>query len=80
MSAKKPERPHIGMCDCVSGQVKRHGYDAATRTLAVEFTRGGVYHYSNVPAKTYNALKQAKSVGAFIATRVRGTHAFTKIS
>lgn len=78
MSEKK-SHPCIGMCACESSQVKAHGYDAATRTLAVEFKSGGVYHYHDVPAKTYDDMKASKSVGKFIGASIKGAHKFTKI-
>lgn len=78
MSEKKPH-PSIGMCPCESSQVKAHGYDAATRTLAVEYKSGGTYHYSDVPAATYNAMKASKSVGKFIGANLKGAHKYTRI-
>lgn len=78
MSEKKPH-PHIGMCPCESSQVRAHGYDAATKTLAVEFKSGGVYHYEDVPPATYELMKAAKSVGKFIGASIKGAHKFTKI-
>ena len=78
MSEKK-SHPCIGMCPCESSQVKAHGYDAATRTLAVEYKSGGTYHYSDVPPATYDAMKAAESVGKFIGASIKGAHKFTKI-
>lgn len=79
MSETKKSHPSIGMCPCESSQVKSHGYDAATKTLAVEFKSGGTYHYHDVPAKTYDEMKAAKSVGKFIGASIKGVHKFAKI-
>ena len=79
MSDKNKPHPCIGMCPCESSQVKSHGYDAASKTLAVEFKSGGVYHYHDVPQKTYDDMKEAKSVGSFIGKSIKGVHKFTKI-
>lgn len=78
MSEKK-SHPCIGMCPCESSQVKSHGYDAATRTLAVEFKSGGTYHYHDVPSATYDAMLKAESVGKFIGSSLKGAHKVTKI-
>lgn len=79
MSETKKSHPCINMCPCESSQVKSHGYDAATKTLAVEFKSGGIYHYHDVPAKTYDDMKAAKSVGKFIGASLKGAHKFTKL-
>lgn len=79
MSDTKPKHPCIGMCPCESSQVKSHGYDAATRTLAVEFKSGVVYHYHDVPATTYDDMKAAKSVGSFIGKSIKGVHKYVRI-
>lgn len=80
MSDNNKPRPSIGMCPCESSQVKAHGYDAASRTLAVEFKNGGLYHYEDVPPETYDAMKAADSVGKFIGASIKGTHKYTKIT
>lgn len=79
MSTTKPKHPHVAMCPCESSQVKSHGYDAATRTLAVEYKSGGVYHYHDVPPATYDAMKEAKSVGSFIGKSIKGVHKYARI-
>lgn len=79
MSTKKSKPPCIAMCNCESSQVKAHGYDPQTKTLAVQFKSGGTYHYHDVPATTYAAMKEAKSVGSFIGKSVKGAHKFTRI-
>jgi len=47
-----------------SSNITKHGYCAETKTLGVEFKNGGVYHYPNVDAADYEALKKADSVGS----------------
>lgn len=77
MSEKKP--PCISMSECSSSQVKGYGYDPETKTLAVEFKSGGLYHYHDVPAETFGAMREAESVGKFIGASIKGAHKFTKI-
>lgn len=65
------KHPHIPLTPVTkSTNVDGHGYDATTKTLAVQF-KSGLYHYSGVPADLAHKLTQAKSVGSFIATEIR---------
>jgi hypothetical protein len=64
-----------------SSNVASVGYDAATRTLAVEFSNGGVYEYDDVPADVADALMQSGSVGrAFHATIKSGGYSARKVA
>jgi hypothetical protein len=57
------------------------GYDAASRTLEVEFASGGhVYRYFDVPADVHAAFLEAKSHGGFFMTGVRDRYRFERIS
>lgn len=47
------------------------GYDATTRTLEVEFKRGGVYKYFDVPASEYAALLSASSIGGYLDAQIK---------
>jgi hypothetical protein len=55
------------------------GYDAATRTLEVQFRNGWLYRYDDVPVEIYRALLAADShdrylkrniVDKFVTTRL----------
>lgn len=70
--------PNFTMKECKSSQIKRHGHCAATNTLCVEFANGGTYHYQNFPAKQYEELCKAESIGKYLHTNVRGKFEFTK--
>lgn len=48
------------------------GHDPATNTLAIEFSKGGIYHYQGVTAKDFAALQAAKSQGSHFGTAIRG--------
>jgi hypothetical protein len=66
-------RPPIELQDVDSSQVKAIGYDLATKTLAVRFTRGpgAIYHYPNVEPDTHAALTSAESVGSYFTQNIR---------
>jgi hypothetical protein len=55
-----------------SSSVAAYGYDEATRTLAVRFLNGGVYHYADVPPETATGLGSAKSIGSYLHAHIRG--------
>ena len=55
-----------------SSQITSVGYDAATETLEIEFTRGGsVYRYSGVSQDTMKAMLTAESVGSFFYKNIK---------
>lgn len=64
----------ITLTPCESSNVKAHGYDAATRTLAIKFAGGATWHYAGVPTEVYQALLAAPSVGSFFASQVRNKY------
>lgn len=66
-------RPAIKLKAVESSQVKAIGYDEATQTLAVTFTRGqgAIYHYPNVAKATYDAFITAESIGAFFGLYIK---------
>ena len=55
------------------------GYDAASRTLEVEFRSGAVYHYHSVPLAVARALAGAESIGGYFMRRVRGAYGYERV-
>lgn len=62
-----------------SGHIHSLGYDAETKTMAVQFARGGVYHYHGVSPEDFNALHGAESAGKHFHANVNGKFKHTKI-
>jgi hypothetical protein len=62
-----------------SSNVRSVGYDADTRTLTVEFHSGARYAYADVPSEEHEALLAATSIGAHLATKIKGVYAVTKL-
>lgn len=70
----------IGITPCESSRIFGHGYDQASRVLALQFKRknpeggdplpGTVYHYAGVEPETYAELCCAESVGKFFGERI----------
>lgn len=66
------ERPPIPLTPVKSSQVAAIGYDPASKTLAVTFTRGShVYHYPEVSPETHLAFVGAKSIGSFFGQHIK---------
>ncbi|MGE0799910.1 MAG: KTSC domain-containing protein [Lautropia sp.] len=61
----------ITLTPCKSAGIKALGYDAATKTLAIEFG-SGVYHYADVPPEVYGEMKASESIGGFYSRSIRG--------
>ena len=80
-TTEKPKAPSIPITPVESSSnVAGWGYDAATSTLAVRFKGGATYHYAGVPQSVLSELREAKSVGGFIGSRiVKGGFAHTKV-
>jgi hypothetical protein len=47
------------------------GYDDGSGILEVVFRTGRTYRYFRVPQKAYDAMLQAKSIGAFFNREIR---------
>lgn len=70
--ADKP-RPQIAMLAVDSSQVAAIGYDATSKTLAVQFRHGAraIYHYPNVEPETFDEFKGAESIGAYFGKHLK---------
>ncbi len=66
-------RPPITLKTVDSSQVKAIGYDEATKTLAVTFTRGAgaIYHYPDVEKSVYEDFIKAESIGQFFGKHIK---------
>lgn len=69
------EKPYtsIPMEQVQSNQIACIGYNAAMKTLAVQFTRGAgaIYHYPNVEPETHAAFMAAESKGKFFGEHIK---------
>ena len=62
-----------------SSNIERIGYDANSNTLRVEFKSNRTYEYSNVPEGVFNDLKNAPSVGSYLAKNIKNSYPYTEI-
>lgn len=63
----------------VSTNVASVGYSRHLRALEIEFVRGAVYRFLDVPGRVYNELLAAESKGHFIFENLRGKYEFVRI-
>jgi hypothetical protein len=61
-----------------SSNIVRFRYEAAAQELFVEFKKGGVYQYFDVPQAIFDQMKAAPSKGAFLAQVVKGTYRYAR--
>ena len=61
-----------------SSMIKAIGYDAATCTLWVQFNRGQIYSYTDVPLEVHQALMAAESHGKYFHKHIRGEYAYAR--
>lgn len=70
--APKPG-PTIHMNPVKSSNIAATGYDAASKTLAIQFKGGGkTYHYEGVPHGLADELSKSESVGKFVVGQIVG--------
>lgn len=61
-----------------SSAIARVGYDSQSMTLAVEWRSAGLYYYYDVAEGTFLELRNAASVGQFVATVIKPAHRYSK--
>lgn len=54
-----------------SSNIAAIGYDHATKTLAVQFKSGDLWHYQGASAEHHRALMSAKSVGKHFHAHIK---------
>ncbi|HUD64925.1 MAG TPA: KTSC domain-containing protein [Candidatus Sulfotelmatobacter sp.] len=62
----------------VSSHIRSVGYDAASRTLEVEFGGGEIYHYHGVSEQEHHDLMHAHSIGKHLNLAIKGKHRHSK--
>ena len=69
----------MDMTNVDSSNVAAVGYDEDSFTLQVEFNKGGIYQYFDVPEHLFEGLRDAESVGGFLAANIKGHYRFSKV-
>lgn len=62
-----------------SSNVAAVGYDVESSTLQVEFNNGTAYQYFDVPEDLFEGLRDAVSVGGYLAAHIKGAYRYSKV-
>lgn len=62
-----------------SSNIEAVGYDEDSSTLQVEFKNGGTYQYFDVPERVFEELRDADSVGKYLAANIKGVYRYSKV-
>lgn len=62
-----------------SSNIEAIGYDAGSETLQVEFKNGSTYQYFDVPERVFEELRDAGSLGAYLASNIKGVFRFSRV-
>ncbi len=62
-----------------SSNIMSIGYDQVTQTLEVEFHKGRIYQYFDVPQAVYEEFICAGSKGAYLATQIKGYYRYARV-
>jgi hypothetical protein len=62
-----------------SSNIAGVGYDEDSQTLQIEFNNGTSYQYFDVPEQVFTELRDAGSVGAYLASNIKGVYRFSKV-
>jgi len=62
-----------------SSNVASIGYDEDSSTLEIEFNNGATYQYFDVPENVFTGLRDADSVGGYLAATIKGTYRYSKV-
>jgi hypothetical protein len=69
----------MDMISINSSAISKVGYDADTATLVLEFTKGNVYEYYDVPQYEYDGLMSAESAGSYASKNIYKAYRQNKI-
>ena len=70
----------IPMHPVKSSTIAAVGYDEDAKELYVEFLKGSVYKYSDVPYSEFIDFINSDSVGKYYLTNIQGKYSSTKVN
>ncbi len=82
MAAANPDevvRSRIKREPVTSSNVASVGYSRHLRALEIQFTRGAVYRFLDVPPAVHRGLIASPSKGRFIAENIRNKYRFVRV-
>lgn len=79
MISKINKDNNMEMQNVESSNIEAVGYDEDNSTLQVEFKNGGTYQYFDVPLHIFEELRDADSVGKYLAYSIKGSFRYSKV-
>ena len=73
------KKENFNIVDVVSSAIKKLGYSKKDKDLFVEFSSGKQYLYHGVPESEFNALVNAKSIGQYFQSEIKGEYDSTTL-
>jgi hypothetical protein len=62
-----------------SSMIRSIGYNMESSTLEIDFLKGGLYNYADVPQGVYDALMGAESHGKYFLANIKNTYSTSKL-
>ena len=62
-----------------SSTIASIGYDPTSMTLEVEFIKGGIYQYFDVPEAVHQEFMAVSSHGKYLHANIKGVYRFAKV-
>jgi hypothetical protein len=59
-----------------SSNISRFSYDKDAQVLTVEFHKGRVYDYFDVPKRIFEGMKSADSRGKYLHSEIKGKYRY----
>lgn len=69
----------MDMIQVTSSNIAAIGYDSDSETLQVEFNNGTTYQYFDIPEQIFEGLREAGSVGGYLAAQIKGNYRYSKV-
>lgn len=63
-----------------SDYLRSVGYDSSNQVLEIEFQKGGIYQYKDVPSAVYIGLIGASSLGKYFNANIKDVYPYQKLS
>ena len=62
-----------------SSNIARFGYETGSSLLVIEFKKGGVYQYFDVPETIFEQMQAAGSKGQYFAQNIKGVFRYARV-
>jgi hypothetical protein len=62
-----------------SSNIARICYECDTQVMTVEFLKGGMYQYFDIPEHVFEQMKTASSKGQFLAQNIKGSYRYARV-